>query len=103
MDFKAKLPEIEAHWRDLNEQLSHPDVTKDIKRLASLSRSHKELTEVLEAYRQVERLEGQADQAREMTGDSDEEMAAMAAEELAEAETGLEAPVTPVHICWNQL
>jgi peptide chain release factor 1 len=91
LDLKSKYREIENHWRELEVRLANPDAVKDLGAYRDLSRSHSELGEVVEAFRDLERIEERLRQAREMKDDRDPEIAAMAAEEIADAETELEA------------
>lgn len=90
LDLSSKYKEIEAHHREIEEKLSDPAVVKDNKLFAQLSRSHSELTEVVQAFRRRESLLERINQAREMSRDSDREIADMAAEELEAAEPELE-------------
>lgn len=90
LDLKSKYREIENHWKEVEAKLANPDAVKDIKAYRELSRSHSELSEVVEAFRAMDVLEEKVRQAREMSDDDDPEMAAMAAEELGEAEAELE-------------
>jgi peptide chain release factor 1 len=82
LDLKTKCREIENHWRELEARLSNPDVVKDMNAFRDLSRSHSELKEVVVAFHELERVEEQIRQAREMKEDDDPEIAAMASEEL---------------------
>ncbi len=90
IDLTEKYKEIETHWQEVGEELSLPETVRDREKFKRLARSHKELTEVVEAFRSRTKLAEQVSQAREMRGDSDPEMAEMAAAEFAQASADLE-------------
>lgn len=98
LDLKTKHREIENHWREVEAKLANPDAVKDIAAYRDLSRSHSELKEVVEAFREMERIEARMLQAKEMKDDADPELAQMAAEELAESREQLEAAMQRVKV-----
>lgn len=89
IDLSQKYAEIAAHHREIEEKLSDPATVKDRKLFAQLSRSHSELTQVVEGFRRYNDLKKRVAEAREMAADSDPEIAAMAEEERASAEAAL--------------
>jgi len=46
-----KLEQIEKSYEELNEQLSAPDITSDIKVYTKLMKQHRTLQEIVEKYR----------------------------------------------------
>lgn len=90
LDIATKCKEIETHCKEIEDKLSDPNTVKDRKLFADLSRTHSELSEIVEAARRRAALMSRVEQAREMASDPDPEMAAMAEDELAQAESELE-------------
>jgi peptide chain release factor 1 len=86
-----KLEQIEARYDEMTAQLGDPAVIASGSRYQKLARSHSELAEIVEKYREWKSLgKGVAD-TRAMLGESDPELREMAEQELdqlqARAET----------------
>ena len=81
-----KLAQIEKSYEDLTEQLSSPDIMSDMKVYTKLMKQHRNLTEVVEKYREVKKMQEDLDGARELAAGGDEEMREMAQLEVAELE-----------------
>jgi peptide chain release factor 1 len=90
IDWNGKYGGIKAHLDEIERKLSEPEAVKDRKLYADLSRSQRELSEVVRAFERRSRVAARLDQARQMTGDGDPEMAAMAQAEVEEAQVELE-------------
>ncbi len=90
MEYLNKLDTIEARYEDLTRQMADPVVINDPERYRKTAKSHRELEEVVGAYRQWKQVHGNLEQARAMIQDSDEDLRAMAAEEIAHLEPELE-------------
>jgi peptide chain release factor 1 len=84
-----RLDQIEAKYEDLGQQLSDPSLLADQKRFQSVAKQHRDLEPTVEAFRRYRRLQQAIADARTMAADSDPEISAMAAEELAELEPRL--------------
>jgi len=90
-EFIAKLEEVEARYEGLNQQLSDPAVLADGARYQKLARSHAELGEIVEKYREWKGLRRGVAETRAMLGDADPEMRALAEEELRQLEQRIAA------------
>ncbi len=82
-----RLAELEARSEEIGTLLSSPDAAADPARLADLGRELSRLEPIVAAGREWRRVREQLAEAREMATDPDEELRALAAEEIA----GLEA------------
>ena len=82
-----RLAELEARYEEIGTLLSSPDAAADPARLADLGRELSRLEPIVAAGREWRRVREQLAEAREMATDPDEELRALAAEEIA----GLEA------------
>lgn len=91
------LDQLEHHFRDIahrvaeiEARLAQPGVAADARKFAELTRTHRELGETLEAWRQYQSLVGALEQARELANDPDPELARMARAEIDELDARLE-------------
>jgi peptide chain release factor 1 len=84
----AKLADLAAQYDDVSRQLGTPEVLSDPSQLRRLGRELSRLEPVVAAYRELVAVREQLDGARQMRDDeADEEMRALAREEMAELET----------------
>jgi peptide chain release factor 1 len=83
-----RLPRLAEEYESVIEQLNDPGTSSDPRRLRDLSRRHKELSEVIDTWRQLQTAESDLTTAREMVADSvsDERDLARAEVEKAEAD-----------------
>jgi len=87
MAFIDKLNEIESTYKDLETQLSQPEVYQDRKRYAELARSHAELAEVVASMREYREALKEAEEAKELLGEEhDADMQQFLRDSLEEAE-----------------
>ena len=87
---KAKLESLEERSKELAALLAEPDVTQDMDRYRTLTRSYAELTPVVEKFAAFRKKAADLDDAKQMLEESDDaEMRAMAAEEIGELEAQL--------------
>ena len=86
-----RLDQIEAKYEDLGRQLSDPALVTDQKKFQSVAKQHRDLEPAVDAFRRYRRLKEAIAEAKAMAADTDPEMSAMAAEELAELEPKLPA------------
>src|SRR5579875_2926667 len=84
-----RLDQIEAKYEELGRQLSDPALLSDQKKFQGVAKQHRDLEPTVEAFRRYRRLKASIDEARAMAADSDPEISAMAAEELAALEPKL--------------
>jgi len=86
-----RLSELEARYDELTRQLASPEHASDPSSLASLGRKLSRLEPVVSTLRAVRRLEAEQAATQELAADSDEEVRAMAHEELQRLQTDHEA------------
>jgi peptide chain release factor 1 len=84
---RQQLDRTLQRLQELDAVLAAPDVVADITRFRDLTREHSEVSALAERYRRYLQREHDLAGAREMLADS--EMAEMATEEVAQAETDL--------------
>ena len=84
----TKLAGLARQYDEVTTQLGTPEVLEDMTRLRTLGRELARLEPVVAAYRELKELRAQLDGARQMRdGETDEDMKAMAREEIAALET----------------
>jgi peptide chain release factor 1 len=89
-----RLAEVARRYEELGKLLGSADVVRDPARLQEYGREQKRLEPIADGYRRLVELRGQLADAREMGSDPDEEVRAMARDEvslLEERVAGLEA------------
>jgi peptide chain release factor 1 len=80
-----QLERVVVRFDEVNELLADPAVLKDTNRLKTLGREHSELSEIVEAYKKYQQTINGIEEAKTIQAeDPDEEMIAVAEEELAE-------------------
>lgn len=78
-----KLAAIEARYDELEHAMSDPAIMSDYAKIAEMSKERAGLTEIVEVFRQYQRLRDQLEGARELIeAESDPELRAMAEEEV---------------------
>ena len=77
-----KLKDIEAHYRELERLLSDPAVVGRQGLYQKYAKEHSDLNPLVEAFRQYERLKDRVDEDELLLRESDEELRALAREEL---------------------
>ena len=88
---RSRLETVAARHEEVAMLMSQPDVISDQGRFRDLSREYAQLEPVVETYRRWKSASEAAEQAEEMSRDSDPEMRALAQQELEEAEERREA------------
>ncbi|HEV8451605.1 MAG TPA: peptide chain release factor 1 [Gaiellales bacterium] len=83
------VAEIERSFAELERQLGDPDLIADQKRYADVARRHKQLSRARDMARRWRELTAQQAEADEMLSDGDEEIRALAQEQLNEARSEL--------------
>ncbi len=82
-----KLAGVEKKYKDIEQQLSNPDVINDQKKFVRLNREYHDLQPIINAYHQYKDiLEGLQSTKELLENEKDEEMREMAKEELEELE-----------------
>lgn len=79
-----KLESIYAHFLDLQEKLSDPEVATDMKQFTRINKEYKSLTEIVEIYKEYKSTLDNISSAEEMSKDEDLEMRDMAKAEIEE-------------------
>lgn len=86
-----KLQNLEEEYRNIEEKLSASDVMSDQKNYLILVRRHKELTKVVEFYRELKINDQQVKDAEEiLNNENDEELREFAKEQLKQAKEKVE-------------
>ncbi len=90
---KDKLDNIVARYEELNNLLSQPDVSSDIKRMTALAKERSDLEKTVETYRRLKAVEQTIEDLIAMSKEDDPDIREMALAELEEnkhAHTNLE-------------
>jgi peptide chain release factor 1 len=78
-----KLDKVVDRYQEIERQMAEPDVLADHVRLTELAQERTDLGQLVEAYQQYTQLREELAQAEEMSeGEEDEELAAMATDEI---------------------
>lgn len=86
MDFAKQLDDVEKKFESLNAAMADPAVINDSELYRKTAKSHRDLEEIVTSYRSYKKAAEDLDGARLMADDSDPDMKAMAAEEIARLE-----------------
>src|SRR5262249_28917074 len=80
-----KLRSVETRYDELNHELALPEVVSDSKRYQKIAKTHSDLGEVVQKFREYKDVAHGIDETRVMVheGDSDPDMKKMAEDELA--------------------
>ena len=82
-----RLEKIEKHYEELNKQISTPEIATDLKKVQSLAQERAGIEDVVASYRKYKATAKQLEDTRAMLeGKLDEEMAAMAKQEIEKLE-----------------
>lgn len=82
-----KLAAIEQRWKDVEESLASPHVMGDMKKFAQLNKEYKDLTKIVEAYREYKNVIGNIASAKNvLVTEKDADFLEMAKAELLELE-----------------
>jgi peptide chain release factor 1 len=84
-----RLPRLAEEYESVVEQLNDPGASSDPRRLRDLSRRHKELSEVIGTWRQLQAAESDLTTAREMVVDSVSDERDLARAEVDKAESDI--------------
>lgn len=80
-----KLEAIKTRWKDIEQQMNHPDVISDMKRFIQLNKDYKDLQPIVEGYEELKNIIGNIETAKDvLKNEKDEEFRTMAKEELSE-------------------
>ena len=76
-----KLDEIETRYEALTQELSTPEATANSARFQKLARTHAELSEIVEKYRELKLVDAGLREARQLAAESDGDMKQLALDE----------------------
>lgn len=82
---KERLQAIEEKYLEIDKELSTPEVLKDIKKVAELSKKQASLKEPYEAYQKLKKVESDLEESKELT--KDPELGEFAKEEITRLTT----------------
>ena len=86
------LREAEKHFEEINELLMDMAVVSDAERYKNLMKEHKNLSPIIEKYREYKTAEDNLAQAKELlAAESDPDMKAMCEEEISSCKESIEA------------
>ena len=86
-----RLQELESKFETLSTQVSDPEIIADMNKWRILMKEHSELTPIVEAYREFQRIQSDLEGAKELLAESsDEELRQLAKEEVKTAQEALE-------------
>ncbi len=86
-----KIDKVVDRYNDIERQMAEPDVLADHVRLTELAQERMDMIDLVETYQQYKQLREELEQAEELSvAEGDDEMAAMAAEEVERLTTGRE-------------
>ncbi len=86
----TRLDEVEKRYEELAKLLTTPEVANDLQKLRDYSKEHKDLGAVVETYREYKKTKQEIEDNKELLGSGDEDLAALAKEELPELQQHLE-------------
>ena len=87
------LMEAEKHFEEINEMLMDPEVISDNEKYKNLMKEHKNLSPIIEKYREYKTVQNNLEGAKQLIDESgnDPEMREMAEEEYKECKEAIEA------------
>jgi len=85
-----RLSQMEARYEALGQQMSDPTLVNDQKKYQAVAKEHRDMEAVVEKYRQYCKIADGIAEAKAMLGESDDDLKAMAEEELSSLTPQLE-------------
>ena len=88
-----KLSEVEKHYEEISEKLFDPNIVSDIEKYKSLMKEQKNLSPIVEKYREYKKDESDFEEAKQMLDDGglDKEMREMVLSEIEESKAKVES------------
>jgi peptide chain release factor 1 len=84
-----RLEQIAARYEELGEQLASPEIVSDQQKYQKIAKQHRDLEGVVEKYREYKQVETGIADAKSMMNEADDDIYAMAEEELLQLEERL--------------
>jgi peptide chain release factor 1 len=81
-----RLEQIEARYQELNQQMASPEIISDHEKYQKAAKQLRDIEPLVEKYREYKQIQQGIADAKSMLGESDADLRAMAAEELAQLE-----------------
>ena len=85
-----RLEGIAKRYEELQKEISKPEIVQDIKKYQKLNKELKELSEIYETYRLYQKYEREYEEAKELLRSGDEDIKALAEEEVKRLQEKLE-------------
>jgi peptide chain release factor 1 len=99
MELWDKLEEVEKTYREVESRMAEPGVASNPAEMQVLGKKHVELEPIIQAYNEYKRVTKEIGESSEIIAhETDEEMRAMAKEELASLEERLSALEREIHV-----
>ncbi len=92
-----KLEAIQDRYHYLEEKLSDPEVLADMKQFAKINKEYKDLSEIMESFKDFKLTSANIENAKEMLKDPDPEMKEMASLELNALEARLNGLIEKIN------
>ncbi len=89
MEYLNKLEQMEARYDDLSRQMADSEIIADPDRYRKIAKAQRELEEIVSKFRDWRHIRQDLDGARAMIEETDEDLRAMAADEVARLEPSL--------------
>ncbi len=86
MEYLYKLDQMEARYEELTRQMADPQVIADPEKYRKIAKAHRELEEIVAKFREWKQDKRNLEDARGMLTEPEEELRAMAADEIARLE-----------------
>ncbi len=90
MSFFHRLRNIEEQYLELEHELSSPEVYQDQKRYSELAKNHADLAQIVELYREYNRLCHEMDSNLELRDDPDQEIKELARAEIEQQQARIQ-------------
>lgn len=81
-----KLESVSAHYQELSQQLSDPDVIGNRERYRTLSQEYSELTPIMESYGEFQKVDNEITDNKEMLKEADKDLEELILEDLERLE-----------------
>jgi peptide chain release factor 1 len=94
---EARLRQALVRAEEVGQALSSPDVARDPAKLRSLGREHTRLAPVVKLAERLARLQDELEQARELAGEADPELVALAKADLSRLPQEISALTNELH------
>ncbi len=87
---KEQLERLKARYKEINDELSRPDIAQDIDKMRKLSKERSDLEKTVKLYDEYLEKESTLEDLKDMQKDDDPEIREMAAAEIEETKEALE-------------